>query len=1378
MTGNEQFVGLFIGTMDCQACHNYSKKMKPFVLLLLFATLNCQFERRATFASVTVIQSHSPRRGHPLDKRDASAQDGSGSYIENTSNASLDSVLQNVTSHTTIRLEPGYFTLEKTVLIRDLTNFTIEGEGGVSIQCPAEVGLVFVNVSSLTIRSIAIDGCGFSQSDIDRAMNILDDIVNVFYVIPRVVRIAVLIGHCENMTMDNVTIMNTRGFGLVGINVIGNSLISDTTLVNNTNPGACKTGTSKPNDISNLIDYDSANQLGGGAAIMYFDYHNQTMYQGIKFSLDVYNCYFIHNSECSLVYLNLLRSPGRGESSFVTDIGYRVGGFGAFGLVLAQLQYGVHIRTSSSLFRNNSATFGAGYQIVLFTGVQDTRVTIDGCVFEGSPVAFFNDVRLPSSINYGPYRENRDTSISFMNSNFTNSRQDVRHSMIIYSNYYSAVSNNEQVVKIYVDKCRFTGNRAYVGAAILVYEFKLSGFNVGMQVSIKDTDFTNNEIINADPDATITIAQSAGIVDIRNVNVTLSGNCSFIDNAGTALRAESSLVGVNGNITFLRNIGINGGAMHLVEYAYLIMNRNSSLHFIENDARISGGAIYVNENGLNSYLIGGFVDCFVHFAYDNFILCDNCTDLNSYGVQIKFSGNRAQFSGSIVSGSSLATCPWAQSLIEENSQRPLFEILAEEYPDVFEFDEPPNNPTLVRSIAAKLKIEVLASNDSKTTEVFPGQVFYANISALDDFNNTVTNVVAAFASSETTTDINSATNIIPFLSSNVFAVLDSNEPTTVPIKVAGAENQTVNLVIYSTDLAGRAQEQLNVTLYSCGFGFKFDTNEQICACDPDLESTEYGITCNNETQEIIVPDGVWIGPFTDQQEIVVFDCIFRYCQPGERSIPITSPDNTEVNFDDQCDPSMNRAGFLCGRCREGYSAVLGTRSCRQCSNWYILLFVVFIAIGIIAIITIRYLHITITAGLINGAIFYSNIVSLYEAMIVPGSALTNGPIVLISFLTLNLGFETCLHENMTTLEKVWWQLSFPLYLFVLIGITTLLARTKCLKFNRSAGFGTIQAFATLLILSYVSVLEVCIELIAFRSITTTEGTYHVQWISDPTLKYFGMQHGVLGFLAFFILVVYVIPLPFFLLFPSALYRNRYLSKFKPIYDAFWDPFRPKYRFYLGFRLMFRWIPFFLSTTLEPPTNLFITNFFLVLLLAFQVTVQPFRGKLKNHIDSLFMLNLVLLFLGSIYFWSEYGDADEPDRDIVTLSGLIYSTVFIVLVFLAILSIVIYHIIVRFPRLKNLANRCLNTCLAKFTKVELMKELTDTIASTHATEKAKDTLPKTARETSNDQAQCNEIIQPVFSASELREPLLESGTADLYVVDPSTVPPREQSSYKT
>ena len=143
-------------------------------------------------------------------------------------------------------------------------------------------------------------------------------------------------------------------------------------------------------------------------------------------------------------------------------------------------------------------------------------------------------------------------------------------------------------------------------------------------------------------------------------------------------------------------------------------------------------------------------------------------------------------------------------------------------------------------------------------------------------------VITAYASSDTPS-VNST--VTPFLSSNAFAVLSDNVSTTVPIRILGLENQSISLILYSTDIAGRAQEQINIKLYSCGFGFVFNVQEKLCACDFRLENL--GISCNNRTQEIIVPDGVWIGPFSD--EIVVHGCIFRYCEPGEKSIVIQSP---------------------------------------------------------------------------------------------------------------------------------------------------------------------------------------------------------------------------------------------------------------------------------------------------------------------------------------------------------------------------------------------------------------------------------------------------------------------------------------------------------
>ena len=184
------------------------------------------------------------------------------------------------------------------------------------------------------------------------------------------VHVTLFFGHCESLTMENVTVKNTRGFGLVGVNVIGTSLLQNVVFVNNTNPGVCSTSpfAITPN-FREAIAYDSANQLGGAAVFMYFDYHNQITYQESQFMLSLQECTFTLNKECSLIYFSLLRLPGRGESRFLTNAGYRLGGSGAFALALAQLQYRIDVNVASSSFHNNSASYGGGVLLALFEGV-------------------------------------------------------------------------------------------------------------------------------------------------------------------------------------------------------------------------------------------------------------------------------------------------------------------------------------------------------------------------------------------------------------------------------------------------------------------------------------------------------------------------------------------------------------------------------------------------------------------------------------------------------------------------------------------------------------------------------------------------------------------------------------------------------------------------------------------------------------------------------------------------------------------------------------------------------------------------------------------------------------------------------------------------
>ena len=170
------------------AVYMFHLKMKSWLAFLLFIIVHL-IESHVTFSTlVRVIDNDS----HLTIRRDTSMQEGSGSFIDVTddSTRSLMSALLNVTSYTTIRLEPGNYTLEEFILVQNVTNVTLEGndsERGVSILCAKGAGLVFINVPYLTVRNITIDGCGFTGRRIKNTIDILNDTVNIFYAIPQVV---------------------------------------------------------------------------------------------------------------------------------------------------------------------------------------------------------------------------------------------------------------------------------------------------------------------------------------------------------------------------------------------------------------------------------------------------------------------------------------------------------------------------------------------------------------------------------------------------------------------------------------------------------------------------------------------------------------------------------------------------------------------------------------------------------------------------------------------------------------------------------------------------------------------------------------------------------------------------------------------------------------------------------------------------------------------------------------------------------------------------------------------------------------------------------------------------------------------------------------
>ncbi len=525
--------------------------------------------------------------------------------------------------------------------------------------------------------------------------------------------------------------------------------------------------------------------------------------------------------------------------------------------------------------------------------------------------------------------------------------------------------------------------------------------------------------------------------------------------------------------------------MFLITFTYLIVLPNASLHLIDNVARESGGAIYSNLLGLNSLISGGISDCFLYFSFDNIGPCINCSDLNKTGSYIKFEGNSAPAGGQVF-GSAFLSCPWAfDFLISQNKSvddTRLLSLLAEKFPKVFSFDTPTAGPKYFKTQAQTLR--AVGSNNSTEFNVLPGQEFNVTFVARDNFREIVSNVISSFVETTATQFLS-----IPLIGRDNHGLLQDNEPTQLRMTVSGRENNNLSVVIYSNDLIGLARTEIRVNLGQCGIGFMYNETSMTCVCYAELENLN--ITCITESLQLMkTRDDLWVGPVNDEGLLGAVSCPLLYC----RDMAIIPVEEGEPDFDAQCDPQLFRMGVACGDCQEGRSIVLATSKCLECSNASILLFPFFLALGVVLVFVIYYVDMSVAIGLLNGAIFFSNLVTLYGTFLFPSGFSGAGFISIVSFLSLNFGIEACLYHGMSAIDRLLWQLSFPFYLFTLMIVIIVLARGRFLKrVQDHVSLTAARAFTTLLILCYVSILQVTSQLFGFVFIKTVEGRPTIRW---------------------------------------------------------------------------------------------------------------------------------------------------------------------------------------------------------------------------------------------------------------------------------------------
>ena len=766
---------------------------------------------------------------------------------------------------------------------------------------------------------------------------------------------------------------------------------------------------------------------------------------------------------------------------------------------------------------------------------------------------------------------------------------------------------------------------------------------------------------------------------VYNSYVTITGISKFIGNFQPALHSTLSTVILSGVVDFINNTAFRGGAI-LFYSSILGVAPGVDVRFINNSAKGVGGAIYAEPDlSRNLILWELFTDrqaCFYRTL--------NCHGGANYSFY--FSNNSAVSGGDDIYGASLQInckqeCPITISKLPSVSSDP------------------------TRVCICDYSGQPQCTNESYTLinrQVHSGEILtLPAVIVGGDFGPTVGVVYANF--------LRYKSYIIPSLRPSQYSQLISTNKQCTELNYSLYSNFTQGNVMMSLVATNPGVERdfprsltrclsnydqcsrtvavyFNLSLLQCPPGFALLGEPPKCDCYPELAN--YGVECTiiNGKKILKWKGTLWIGV---KGEGVMYSkqCPFDYCNSNSlKEISLENESNIQCRF--------NRAGRLCGGCREGYSLAIGSSHCIKCpSNNNLALLIFFAAAGFLLVLFITTFNLTITQGMINGLIFYANIVWINQRIFFP---LTDVNVVIsilktiVAWVNLDFGIESCFANGLTAFWKTWLQFIFPFYIWAIAGLIIVAARYSS-RLTKLLGSRAVPVLNTLILLSYVKLLNTVVSALEFSTLVytkypTTPSTTSVLWSIDGNLIYFGFPH-ILLFLAGLVVLLFLwLPYTLLLLLMQWLRRVSHfrlltwLMRYHPVYDAYFSPLENKHHYWFGVLLLargFLLVTFASTFGISGSINLLLLLVLAVALLLYITLVQPYRSKAVLLLQSTYLANLVLL---SGFFFFTY---TQPNRSTLQAAAIGLSISFALLQFCcAVLYAAITHCCSSMARARN------------------------------------------------------------------------------------------------
>jgi len=941
-------------------------------------------------------------------------------------------------------------------------------------------------------------------------------------------------------------------------------------------------------------------------------------------SLSIRYSEFLRNSECGYSgYTNINFQYFRD----IRKLQYTIGAGGGLSIFSAQDQYSLHINIESSNFRDNGAVYGSGVHLGLFAHASLTKITFSKCNFIKNGHSFSKGgggiaVYLNLHESFHSERSTLDCVgckvITVKDSVFEANKVAgqggglLAYSLANYELTEYRVSEYNNLVAL--KRCFFTGNGAIFGSAIYASQRVSHGLDGLLGVTVDDVVLVKNFMHFENGEFAHGVGSNLGaILNLRSVNLVIkSSGLTIKDSESTAMSIYSGLVFMKNDTTLslLNNKGTRTGGLYLGGLTpAIIVSTNCTLNFTNNRASTQGGAIL-----FDSALFGELDDFYPLNAGDCFLFHQNLLSTRSLpnsGSTFYFKDNDAP-QGSLIYGSSLHLCPWAQNF---NSTNTLIELY-NDYSTMFAFSSPPNTTHAVSSQPFVLRI----SNDSKQIDGYPGRLANVSLEVVDVFNQSIEAVIVVDYF-----HVNfSQRSSIDF---SDFVYKRKNESSIV-ISIPEIDSRDLIVSFYTeSNLVG---DNLILSVKECPFGFAYNLsgNSVTCQC---IYRNISEIYCNNEDVTITVSGNMWLGCPTDFcstfGEIILRPCIFDYCNPLDFIFTANDTSN-------QCNPGSFRNGVMCGKCVEGYTVTYSGSTCKIChaSSFYA---VSLIALDIIALVILNGLiKITIDKEWTNIVYLFCNIVFPYDILGNRGVIHFVKSLYLARIVSRDHYTENCYYKDLSAIHRSAISIALPFFYILFLAVFAKLCQYSSFVTNY---FSPAKFVVTVTYVFYVEIFRYCIEILAPTVFQSIDGeSFYVRWAIDPNVLYFqDVLHIILGSIAIVLLILNIISVAIMLLFPTKVYRL--FRRFYPFLDIIWAPFKTKYRSWAAVRLIFSVVVVLMGKynpvyTMSFPIVICLIGGFLYI----QTTIQPFKSRLANTLDGLFLFIVQIIHVIGFLLY-EYED---------------------------------------------------------------------------------------------------------------------------------------------